>query len=125
MDHFALHIMISLILARTLAALPVNQQSVSFQHLMTLASRHDEAYRLVLGKSILKSIDYTRRPQFGFVGAQRSIFSIRVALTAFRDIGGPHASAMARYTAERLREINTDLGIRFAEDLENNCGDWD
>ena len=125
MDHFALHIMVSLILTRTLAAIPAPQPSVSFQHFMALASRHDEAYRLSLGKSILKSIDYTRRPQFGFVGPQRSIFSIRVALTAFRDIGGPHASAMAKITAERLREIDTDLGIRFAEVLEKDCGDWD
>ena len=126
MDFWALHLMVSLILCRTLTALASDVKSSTWiQPFIALASRHDEKYRFSLGRNILRSINFTKRPEMGFVGPQKSIFALRIVLTIARDLAGLDAAAMVNEAVSRLRAINTDLGIRFVEDLENNCGDWD
>ena len=125
MDYWAVYLTMSVVLSRTLARIPLAVKSLpSMQPFVMLAARHDETYRISLANSILRSIPFTRRPEMGYIGAQKTIFATRVALLGVREAPGPYPAILAKEGTAKLIAVSTDLGMRFAEDIERNCGEW-
>ena len=120
MDYWAVYLVLCVVMMRTLEQIPTPIKAMPvMQIFVAMAQRHGENFQLGMATNIVNSVSYTRRPDMGYVGAQRSMFPIRMALSAFRSLPGPYPESQARIVAQMLRRMSVDWGLRFAEDLES------
>ena len=126
MDLWAVHLNLCTTFDRTMHHLRAEVAQTPGAHIfMTTSSRHDTAFQLAMATSILDSMSYVSRPEMGYVGAQKSLFAIRVALSTFRCNPGPYADAQAEKVASVMKRMAPAYGLKLAEVLESQLTDWD
>ena len=83
-----------------------------------LLSRHGDAFRTELATDILRSMPYCINDDMGILGAQKSLFPLRVAMFSLRRHPGP----LLRWGNDLYQQLDSKTGIRYAREIAKYGG---
>ena len=85
---------------------------------LQLLEAHAGPYRLQLAKNIVRSMPYCLHDDMGLVGAQKSLFAMRIALFVLQR----HPGEELKWCQAMYQELDSRKGLRYAREIAKLVG---